>query len=95
MNLTPDQNTGIGIWTEEMFVKAIRTGKHMGTDTSRDPAADAVAGVSPDDRCRPEGDLRVPQDDSAGDESRSGSSRARRYQRNSQIRHRYQQAIER
>src|SRR6187401_2377062 len=36
MNLTPDQNTGIGIWTEEMFVKAIRTGKHMGTDTSRD-----------------------------------------------------------
>src|SRR5262245_20015988 len=33
-NLTPDQNTGLGIWTEEMFVKALRTGKHMGT--SRD-----------------------------------------------------------
>lgn len=31
INLTPDQNTGIGIWTEEMFVKAIRTGKHFGT----------------------------------------------------------------
>jgi hypothetical protein len=30
-NLTPDQNTGIGIWTEDMFVKAMRTGKHMGT----------------------------------------------------------------
>ena len=30
-NLTPDQNTGLGIWTEEMFVAAIRTGKHMGT----------------------------------------------------------------
>ncbi len=29
-NLTPDQNTGMGIWTEEMFVKAMRTGKHMG-----------------------------------------------------------------
>jgi mono/diheme cytochrome c family protein len=29
-NLTPDQNTGLGIWTEEMFVKALRTGKHMG-----------------------------------------------------------------
>lgn len=29
-NLTPDENTGIGIWTEEMFVKAMRTGKHMG-----------------------------------------------------------------
>jgi hypothetical protein len=29
VNLTPDQNTGLGIWTEEMFVKMIRTGKHM------------------------------------------------------------------
>jgi hypothetical protein len=30
-NLTPDQNTGLGIWTEEMFVNALRQGKHMGT----------------------------------------------------------------
>jgi mono/diheme cytochrome c family protein len=30
MNLTPDENTGIGSWSEETFVKAIRTGKHMG-----------------------------------------------------------------
>ena len=30
LNLTPDQNTGIGIWTEDMFVKAMRTGRHMG-----------------------------------------------------------------
>jgi hypothetical protein len=30
-NLTPDQNTGIGIWTEQMFVDAIKQGKHMGT----------------------------------------------------------------
>jgi mono/diheme cytochrome c family protein len=30
-NLTPDENTGIGIWTEEMFIKAMRTGRHMGT----------------------------------------------------------------
>jgi len=29
-NLTPDENTGLGIWTEDMFVKAIRTGRHMG-----------------------------------------------------------------
>jgi mono/diheme cytochrome c family protein len=29
-NLTPDVNTGLGIWTEEMFVKAMRTGKHFG-----------------------------------------------------------------
>jgi len=31
INLTPDENTGIGIWTEDMFVRAIKLGKHMGT----------------------------------------------------------------
>lgn len=30
-NLTPDENTGMGIWTEDMFVKAMKTGRHMGT----------------------------------------------------------------
>ncbi|HKA37882.1 MAG TPA: diheme cytochrome c-553 [Thermoanaerobaculia bacterium] len=35
-NLTPDQNTGLGIWTEDMFLKAMKLGKHMGT--SRDIA---------------------------------------------------------
>jgi hypothetical protein len=30
-NLTPDQATGLGGWTEDMFIKTIRTGKHMGT----------------------------------------------------------------
>jgi hypothetical protein len=30
-NLTPDTNTGLGIWTEQMFVDAMRTGRHMGT----------------------------------------------------------------
>ena len=29
-NLTPDRNTGIGIWTEEMFIKTLRTGRHWG-----------------------------------------------------------------
>ncbi|HEX5216079.1 MAG TPA: c-type cytochrome [Vicinamibacterales bacterium] len=29
-NLTPDENTGLGIWTEDMFMRAIREGKHMG-----------------------------------------------------------------
>jgi len=29
-NLTPDVNTGLGIWTEDMFIKALRTGRHMG-----------------------------------------------------------------
>jgi hypothetical protein len=29
-NLTPDKETGLGNWTEEMFVKALRTGMHLG-----------------------------------------------------------------
>ncbi len=29
-NLTPDVATGLGSWTPEMFVKTIRTGRHMG-----------------------------------------------------------------
>lgn len=29
-NLTPDPQTGTGLWTEEVFIKAMRTGKHMG-----------------------------------------------------------------
>ena len=29
-NLTPDKETGLGSWTEKMFVDAFRTGKHMG-----------------------------------------------------------------
>lgn len=36
-NLTPDQNTGLGIWTEEMFVNAIRTGRHMGVSRPINP----------------------------------------------------------
>jgi mono/diheme cytochrome c family protein len=30
-NLTPDQNTGLGIWTEQMFLDALKKGRHMGT----------------------------------------------------------------
>lgn len=29
-NLTPDPETGLGSWTPELFIKALRTGKHMG-----------------------------------------------------------------
>jgi hypothetical protein len=29
-NLTPDRETGLGSWTEAMFIKAMRTGKDMG-----------------------------------------------------------------
>ena len=29
-NLTPDDVTGIGIWSEEMFITTLRTGRHWG-----------------------------------------------------------------
>jgi cytochrome c553 len=29
-NLTPDPETGLGKWTEEMFIATIRTGRHQG-----------------------------------------------------------------
>jgi len=35
-NLTPDRTTGLGAWTEEMFVNAIRKGKHLGAAGGRD-----------------------------------------------------------
>ena len=31
-NLTPDKETGLGNWTEEMFMGALRKGTHMGGD---------------------------------------------------------------
>ncbi len=34
-NLTPDSITGIGAWTEEAFVKTMRTGKHLGLEGGR------------------------------------------------------------
>jgi hypothetical protein len=30
INLTPDPDTGLGSWTEQMFVGALKSGKHMG-----------------------------------------------------------------
>ncbi len=35
-NLTPDQETGMGEWTEETFIQAMRTGKHQGQTDGRD-----------------------------------------------------------
>ncbi len=29
-NLTPDENTGTGIWTEDIFINTIRNGRHWG-----------------------------------------------------------------
>lgn len=30
INLTPDEETGIGLWNEQVFVNAMKTGRHMG-----------------------------------------------------------------
>lgn len=35
MNLTPDSATGIGAWSEENFIGALRKGKHLGLDGGR------------------------------------------------------------
>src|SRR5262245_22128542 len=36
-NLTPDNATGLGIWTEDMFIKTMRLGRHMGTSRPVNP----------------------------------------------------------
>lgn len=35
-NLTPDSATGLGAWTEETFIRTLRTGKHLGEANGRD-----------------------------------------------------------
>lgn len=34
-NITSDSATGIGTWTEEQFIKTMRTGKHLGAENGR------------------------------------------------------------
>jgi mono/diheme cytochrome c family protein len=34
-NLTPDKETGLGEWTEQMFIGAMRTGRHQGVESNR------------------------------------------------------------
>jgi hypothetical protein len=34
-NITPDEETGLGLWTEEQFVRALRTGRHQGVPDGR------------------------------------------------------------
>jgi mono/diheme cytochrome c family protein len=35
-NLTPDKDTGLGNWTEKQFKQALKTGKHLGGEGSRE-----------------------------------------------------------
>jgi hypothetical protein len=34
-NLTPDSATGIGSWTQDVFINTLRTGKHLGQQNGR------------------------------------------------------------
>jgi hypothetical protein len=69
-NLTPDENTGLGIWTEEMFVKVVRTGRHMGVSRPILPPMPCRR----HERRRPEGGLRVSAIDSTGAQPCAGSA---------------------
>jgi mono/diheme cytochrome c family protein len=77
-NLTPDEDTGLGIWTEDMFIGALRTGRHMGQSRPiLPPMPWDVYGRLPDEdlksiyaylRALPPVKNRVPQPVIAGEE---------------------------
>ena len=50
-NLTPDKRTGLGGWTEELFIKTMRTGKHLGVGREILPPMpwSALAGLADED----------------------------------------------
>jgi mono/diheme cytochrome c family protein len=50
-NLTPDEKTGLGSWTEDLFIKTMRTGKHLGEGRDILPPMPwfAVAALNDDD----------------------------------------------
>ena len=48
-NLTPDTETGIGSWTADTFVAAMRTGRHMGIGRRILPPMPAAAAAQLDD----------------------------------------------
>ena len=47
-NLTPDKRTGLGGWTADLFIKTMRTGKHLGVGRPLLPPmpVDAVAALT-------------------------------------------------
>ena len=68
-NLTPDKETGLGNWTEEMFITTMRTGRHEGKGRA-DSAADAVSVLLQPDRRGPQGGVRLPAVAPAGAQPR-------------------------
>ena len=72
-NLTPHLETGLGNWTEDMFIGAVRTGRHMGGTRPSDRAADAVADARTAVGRRLQGDFRVPPIDSGHQKRRAAA----------------------
>ena len=50
-NLTPDVDTGLGAWSEDSFIKSMRTGKHLGIGRDILPPMPwpSLAGLTDDD----------------------------------------------
>ena len=71
-NLTPDKETGLGDWTEEMFIKTMRTGLHQGKGRPILPPMPYSMIGSPD-RPAPQGPLRLSPVAAAGAQPRAGA----------------------
>ena len=61
-NLTPDKETGIGNWTEEMFIDAFRKGLHMGAEGRPVLPPMPWQEYPQHDRRGSQGRLRLPED---------------------------------
>jgi len=48
-NLTPDEETGIGAWSETMFAKTMRTGTHLGMGRDLLPPMPRYPGLTDED----------------------------------------------
>ena len=70
-NLTPEEVTGMGIWTKEMFVNAMKTGRAHGRVPPH-RASHALARVLEADRRGSEGGLRLPSEHPADPEPGPG-----------------------
>ena len=74
-NLTPDKETGLGDWTEEMFIATMRTGRHQGKGRALLPPMPyfSVAALV---RRGHQGGVRVPAVAAAGAQPRARADRS-------------------
>ena len=74
-NLTPDKETGLGDWTEDMFIKTMRTGLHQGKGRQILPPM-PVLHHRRADRSRHQGPVRVSAVAAAGAQPRASAGGA-------------------